>query len=154
MAKKFIPLVLDKTRNIRYGMVALTRIEKKLGKPFASINFGGTKVEKVICPDCSHEVEVEIADGGIGITYAEIADILWAGMVHEDTELTSEKVAELIDEYSDIATAMGAMSDAMQEAFGTKNVQGTVQVTVENGTGILPSETPSSVGSCPTSSGN
>lgn len=111
MAKKFIPLVLDKTRNLRYGMVALTRIEKKIGKPFASINFDE-------------------------ITYSEVADILWAGMVHEDQELTPEKVAELIDEYSDIPTALVAMGEAMQEAFGGKNAQGTAIQSVQNGTGI------------------
>ena len=129
MAKKFIPFVLDKTRNLRYGMVALTRIEKKLGKPFAKIDFENE------------------------MTYAEIAGILWAGMVHEDAELTPEKVAELIDEYSDIPTALAAMSEAMQEAFGTKNAQGTVQV-VESGIGTLPSETPSNADSCQTNSGS
>lgn len=104
MAKKFIPLELDKTRNLRYGMVALTKIEKKIGKPFAKIDFENE------------------------MTYSEIATILWAGLSHEDPELTPEKVAELIDEHSDIQTAITAMGEAMQEAFGTKNAQGTATI--------------------------
>lgn len=130
MAKKFTPLVLDKTRNLRYGMVALTKIEKKLGKPFTKIDFENE------------------------MTYAEIADILWAGLSHEDPELTPEKVAELIDDYSDIQTAITTMGEAMQEAFGGKNVQGTETQNKENGTLTSLSKTPSVPDSCPTSSGN
>lgn len=131
MAKKFTSLVLDKTRNIRYGMVAMTRIENKLGKPFNNIDFED------------------------GMTFGEVAVVLWAGMVHEDAELTPDKVAELVDEYSDITTAMAAMAEAMGEAFGTsKNARTAVVVNAGNGTGILPSETPSSAVSCPISSGN
>ena len=99
MAKKFLPIILDKTRNLSYGMVALMKIEKKLGKPFAKLDFENE------------------------MTYEEIANILWAGLSHEDSTLTPEKVAELIDEYSDIQTAIEAMGKAMQEAFGTKNAQ-------------------------------
>ncbi|MHB8124644.1 MAG: hypothetical protein ACYDEJ_03205 [Desulfitobacteriaceae bacterium] len=111
MAKKFIPLELDRTRNLRYGMVALTRLEKKLGKPFAKIDFENE------------------------MTYSEVADILWAGMVHEDADLTPEKVAELIDDYSDIPTALAVMGEAMHEAFGGKNAQRTAMQNEENGTG-------------------
>lgn len=131
MAKKFIPIDLDKTRNLRYGMVALMKIEMKLGKPFAKIDFENE------------------------MTYEELANILWAGMSHEDSALTPKKVAELIDEYSDIPTALKAMGDAMQEAFGTKNALGTVAIQSEE-TGILikPLETPSNAESCPNSSGS
>ena len=97
MAKKFLPIILDKTRNLRYGMVALMKIEKKLGKPFSKIDFENE------------------------MTYEEIANILWAGLSHEDPTLTPEIVAELIDDYSDIQTAITVMGEAMQEAFGTKN---------------------------------
>jgi len=100
MAKKFLPIILDKTRNLSYGMVALMKIEKKLGKPFAKIDFENE------------------------MTYEEIANILWAGLSHEDPTLTPEIVAELIDEYSNIQTAIEAMGQAMQEAFGAKNALG------------------------------
>ncbi|TGE31330.1 hypothetical protein [Desulfosporosinus sp. Sb-LF] len=100
MAKKYLPITLDKTRNLSYGMVALMKIEKKLGKPFAKLDFENE------------------------MTYEEIANILWAGLSHEDPTLTPEKVAELIDEYSDIQTAVEAMGQAMQDAFGSKNAPG------------------------------
>ena len=100
MAKKFLPIILDKTRNLSYGMVALMKIEKKLGKPFAKLDFENE------------------------MTYEEIANILWAGLSHEDSTLTPEIVAELIDEYSNIQTAIEAMGQAMQEAFGAKNALG------------------------------
>jgi len=111
MAKKFVPIELDKTRNLRYGMVALMKLEKKLGKPFAKIDFENE------------------------MTYEEIAAVIWAGLVHEDAELTPEKVAQLIDDYSDIPTALAAMGDAMQEAFGEKNAQRTAEQNTENGIG-------------------
>jgi hypothetical protein len=120
MAKKFVPIELDKTRNMRFGMVALIRLEKKLGKPFAKIDFENE------------------------MTYEEVATIIWGGLVHEDPDLTPEKVAELIDDYSDIQTALKVMGEAMQEAFGDgKNAQGAT--TMPNGIGMLPSETGSSV---------
>lgn len=111
MAKKFVPIELDKTRNIRYGMVALMKIEKKLGKPFAKIDFDNE------------------------ITYEEVAVIIWAGLVHEDESLTPESVAKLIDDHSDIQTAMEAMGKAMEEAFGGKNAVRTAEQSAENGTG-------------------
>lgn len=110
MAKKFVPIVLDKTRNLRYGMVGLMKLENRLGKPFAKINF---------------EEEMK---------YEDLATIIWAGLVHEDESLTPESVAGLIDDYSDIQTAITKMGEAMSEAFG-KNGQGTADQNTENGTG-------------------
>lgn len=130
MAKKFVPIELDKTRNLRYGMVALIKLEKKMGKPFAKIDFENE------------------------MTYEEVATVIWGGLVHEDASLTPEKVAELIDDYSDIPTALTAMSEAIQEAFGGKNAQGTATQSTESGTGTLHLETPSSVDSFPISSGS
>jgi hypothetical protein len=46
---------------------------------------------------------------------------VWAGLEHEDKELTSEKVFDLVDEYSDITTVAGIMGKAMTEGLG-KNV--------------------------------
>lgn len=99
MAKKYISFELDKTRNLRYGMQALIKIEERLGKSFAKIDFESD------------------------MKYSDLAIIIWAGLEHEDKDLTIDKVTELIDEYSDIQTALTKMSEAMAEAFG-KNVQG------------------------------
>lgn len=101
MAKKYVPVELDKTRNLRYGMVALMKIENKLGKPFAKIDFDE-------------------------VTYQDMAVIIWAGLEHEDSSLTPEKIAELIDEHSDIETIVTAMGEAMAESFG-KNAQRTAE---------------------------
>ena len=113
MAKKFVPIQLDKVRNLRLGMTALIQLEKKLGRPMASIDYDKIK-------------------------YEEIAAILWAALLHEDKSLTIDKVAELIDEYSDIPTAIQAMGEAMTESFG-KNELGTAQgkeeIVTQTGTG-------------------
>lgn len=109
--KKYVGIELDKQRNLRFGMVALMKIEEKLGKPFSQIDFE------------------------FGLQYSDLAVIIWAGLVHEDKTLTPDKVAELIDDYSDIQTVMVKMGEAMTEAFG-KNVLRAAEEPAENGTGV------------------
>jgi hypothetical protein len=46
--------------------------------------------------------------------------ILFAGLCHEDKELTPEKVGELIDDYSDIGTIAQKLGEAFTVAFGSK----------------------------------
>lgn len=101
--KKFVGIELDKQRNLRFGMVALMKIEDKLGRPFASIDFEND------------------------LHYKDLAVIIWAGLEHEDKTLTPERVAELIDDYSDIQTVMLKIGDAMTEAFG-KNVMRAAEI--------------------------
>lgn len=108
MPKAFTPIELDKVRNLRYGMRALEIIEEMTG----------VKIGKL-----------DMADLGI----KDLKIILFAGLVHEDNKLTPDKVLELIDEYSDMATATEAMAKAMSEAFGSKNAQRTADKV--NGTG-------------------
>lgn len=115
--KKFVSIELDKTRNLRFGMTALMKIEEKLGRPFSQIDF-------------EHELQ-----------YKDLAIILWAGLVHEDSTLTFDKVAELIDDYSDIQTAMQKMGEAMQEAFGKNVMRIAEEMDEENGTGEEPLRT-------------
>lgn len=108
--KKYIGIELDKQRNLRFGMVALMKIEEKLGKPFAQIDFE------------------------FGLQYKDLATIIWAGLEHEDKTLTPETVAGLIDDYSDIQTVMTKLGEAMTEAFG-KNVLRAAEEPEEDGTG-------------------
>lgn len=89
----FYPIQLDKMRNFRYGMKALSLIEKTLGKPISKIDMEN-------------------------LTMEDAAVMIWAGLVHEDPELTPEKVMDLVDEYSDIQTVLTAMGEAFQGAFG------------------------------------
>lgn len=91
----YCPIQLDKARNFKYGMKAISLIEKKLGAPIGKIDMNNLTIE-------------------------DTATIIWAGLVHEDPQLTPEKVVDLIDEYSDIQTVIEAMGEALQAAFGTK----------------------------------
>ena len=95
----FIPIKLDKMRNFRYGMKAISLMEKKLGKPAAKINF--------------EEMTME-----------EIATVVWAGLAHEDKELTPDKVMDLIDDHADITTVITAAGEALTAAFGVKEKPG------------------------------
>ena len=116
---RFVEIKLDKTRNLRFGMVALMKIEKSLGKPFTTIDF-----DKLM--------------------YHELATIIWAGLSHEDASLTIDKVAELVDDYSNMQTVIAAMSEAMELSVsgGVKNEQGAA-MNQQNGTGTQPLEMPS-----------
>ena len=89
----YYPIQLDKMRNFRYGMKAISLIEKKLGKPIGKINLEN-------------------------LTMEDAAVMIWAGLVHEDKGLTPEKVMDLVDEYSDVQTVLTAMGEAFQGAFG------------------------------------
>lgn len=106
MAKAFIPYQLDKVRNLRYGMVALSLIEEQSGKSLGSWDLNN----------------VSIKDLGI---------LLWAGLYHEDKDLTPLSVMELIDEYSDLEEA-GTMVGKAIDAIQTKNKKAVV---AKNGIG-------------------
>ena len=91
----YTPVELDKVRNFRYGMKAISIIEKKFKKPFAKVDFDN-------------------------LTMEDTATIIWAGLVHEDKNLTVEKVMDLIDEKGNLQQVMQVMSEAMSAAFGGK----------------------------------
>lgn len=90
----YTPIQLDKTRNLRYSIRAIDRIEKQFNKNFFSIDYTDLSVE-------------------------QLASIVWAGLFHEDASLTIEKVMDLIDEHSTIAKASSAMNAAFEASFGT-----------------------------------
>ena len=94
------PIKLDKVRNFKYGMKAINLIEKKYGKPIMEID--------------------GIEDGKI--TMEDYANLIWAGLAHEDPELTPEKVMDLVDEYSSIAKVSKIMWQALNDVF--KDVEG------------------------------
>lgn len=95
----FYPIQLDKARNFRYGMKALSLIEKKLKKPISKIDLDN-------------------------LTMEEIAVFIWAGLVHEDKELTPDKVMDLVDEYSSIAAVSKAINEALNSAYGSTEEDG------------------------------
>lgn len=89
----YYPIQLDKSRNFKYGMKSINLIEKKLKKPMAKIDMDN-------------------------LTMEDAAVFIWAGLVHEDRELTPDKVMDLVDDHSNMTTVLEAMGEALQSAFG------------------------------------
>lgn len=94
----YTPIELDKSRNFRFGMKAIHLIEKKLKKNISKIDFDN-------------------------LTMEELATVMWAGLVHEDKDLTPEKVMDLVDEYSNLQTVAEVMSQAFQDSFGSQKTE-------------------------------
>jgi 3-oxoacyl-(acyl-carrier-protein) synthase len=99
----YYPIKLDKERNLRYGMKAISLIEKKFKKPVM-------KIEGMQNPE--------------SFTMEDYATIIWAGLVHEDDKLTPNKVMELIDEYSSMYDVTKQMWEAFNEAFKDEETDG------------------------------
>lgn len=89
----YTPVTLDKVRNFRYGMKAMSIIEKKFKKPIAKIDFDN-------------------------LTMEDTATVIWAGLQHEDKSLTPDRVMDLIDEKGNLQEVLKTMSEAMSAAFG------------------------------------
>ncbi|MGG3561651.1 hypothetical protein ABES03_08605 [Neobacillus rhizosphaerae] len=68
----FVKIELDKARHLRYTMNALAEIEDQLGVPLAELQ-------------------------NVKMTMKNVRVILWAGLIHEDKELTQEDVGEMVD---------------------------------------------------------
>lgn len=98
----YYPIKLDKIRNLKFGMRAIDRIEKKYSKPI---------------------MEIEGIQDGL-LTMDQTATIIWAGLAHEDNELTSEIVMDLIDEHSNIPEISKEMWKALNSVFGIEVTEG------------------------------
>ncbi len=51
------------------------------------------------------------------LTMEEYATLIWAGLVHEDKDLTPDKVIDLIDEHSSLVDVTRDMWKALNETF-------------------------------------
>jgi len=91
---KSIPITLDKKRNLRYDWAALETIEETLGISLADI---GNKLA-----------------GSVQLSF--IKTLVWAGLLHEDGELTLEDVRGFLD-LSRIAEYATAVGEAFTAAF-------------------------------------
>lgn len=91
----YTPVEMDKTRNFRFGMRAVDFIEKKFGKPISKVDFENMTME-------------------------ETATVILAGLIHEEKELTEEKVMDIIDAKGNLEEVLTAMGKAMQQ-MGGKN---------------------------------
>jgi hypothetical protein len=94
----FTPIKLDKMRNLRYGMKAISLVEKKLGQPIGKIDMDNMTME-------------------------DTATLIWAGLVHEDKNLTPDKVMDLVDEHSSLPEVMQQLTEAINASFGAGAVE-------------------------------
>ena len=106
--KKSVTIELDKARNLRYGINALCTIEELLGKPITALDLSRVSIK-------------------------DLRTILYAGLVHEDTDLTPEKVGSLIDDYSDMETITNKLGEAFTLAFGNSKNKKSPQATTKTG---------------------
>lgn len=87
------PIKLDRERQFRYGMRAISLIEKKFKKPISKVDMES-------------------------LTMEETATLIWAGLAHEDKELTPDRVITLVDDYSNVTKVLSLAGEALQGAFG------------------------------------
>ena len=89
----YYPIKLDKVRNFKYGMRAISLVEKRFKKPINKVDMDNMTME-------------------------EAAVMIWAGLVHEDKNLSPDKVMDLVDDYSSVPEVMRHLTEAMNESFG------------------------------------
>lgn len=92
------PIQLDRERQFRYGMRAISLAEKKFKKPISQIDLNNMTME-------------------------ETAVVVWAGLVHEDKNLSTDRVMDIIDQYSNVPTVLKLAGEALQGAFPTEEVE-------------------------------
>ena len=95
-----VNIKLDKERTIRFTTKAIAAFERKIGKPFSKI------------------------DDFDDLFLDEKLSLIWAGLLHEDKDLTVDRVFDLVDEHSDMLTVLEAVGNAMEMAFGSSEENG------------------------------
>lgn len=94
--KQGVTINLDKPRTLRYGINALAKIEDLTNKPL---------------------VKLDLKNVGI----KDLLIITYAGLCHEDSNLTIEKVGDIIDEYSSLGEIAEKVGEALTLAFGKED---------------------------------
>ena len=99
MAILSVPIVLDKPRNLRFGMEAMIAIEDETGRcfPRSIATLVGAKTGKFSMKD--------------------FRNLIWAGLKHEDENLTPKQVSEILDN-SDFEDLLGRIAQAVEGAIG------------------------------------
>ena len=91
--KKSFPVMIDKQRHLRYGLVAISMIEDELDKAITQLDLANLRTR-------------------------EQAVVIWAGLYHEDKELSPMQILEMIDEHeASYAEIMAVVGEAIGEAF-------------------------------------
>ena len=95
--KKSCPVMIDKERHLRYGLVAIDMIEEELDKAISQLDLANLRTK-------------------------EAAVVIWAGLYHEDKELSPKQILELIDDSeADYTKIMEVVGEAISEAFDVKD---------------------------------
>ncbi|MBC9786294.1 hypothetical protein H1S01_17690 [Heliobacterium chlorum] len=87
-----VDIVLDKPRKLRYTLNALAEIEDKLGVSVTELN-------------------------GANLGMKAIRTFLWAGLAHEDEDLTEREVGEMVD-FDNFAHVQEKIAEAFE--LGTR----------------------------------
>lgn len=94
----YIPIKLDKTRNLLLGFEAMQLFKKMTGKSLARLDFENEDFEDYV------------------------PTMLYCGLVHEDREITLEKTVELLDEHLGLKGTMDLLPMIMEEVFGKQDL--------------------------------
>jgi hypothetical protein len=96
--KNYVPIKLDKTRNLRYSLKALSRIEDELGCSIAGIDFSNVSIKQIVT-------------------------FIWAGLIHEEKSLSVDDVMDLLDDddvsLDDLMIKVTEAMDAAMKSMGT-----------------------------------
>jgi len=99
-ASPVITIKLDKERHLKFGLKALKSIEKASGQSALSGEFWSVP------------------------TATNFSILLWAGLLHEDPELTIEQVDELVDNYSSLDVLYTSIAQAWGAAMPEPDNEG------------------------------
>lgn len=99
----YIPIQLDKSRNILLGFKGLQQFKKITGKSLSKLDYQNEDIEDYV------------------------PTIFYCGLIHEDKELTLDQTTSLIDRHLGVKGALELLPEIFEETFGkeedAKNVQ-------------------------------
>ncbi|MCM3639696.1 hypothetical protein M4D68_00865 [Priestia aryabhattai] len=92
---KTVDITLDKERKMAFPLMSLVRLKKEFG----------IELKDLQDKEKSQDVETILA-------------IIWAGLIHEDRELTYEDVGYMVD-----VSQLSEVSEKLTEVFGSVNAK-------------------------------
>ena len=109
MPKPSVPIKIgDKTYQFRYTFNSLIRLQEELG-----VSIG--ELDKIFPtqPEEGKEGEIKMTADFL----PKIRSLFWAGLVHENKDLTLEEAGDLVDEVGGIMEAVKPLMEAFGNAF-------------------------------------
>ena len=105
MLKQSIPITIgDQTYQLRFTFNSFIRLEEELGIPISDI-------DKIF--------PTENKDGKVvgSVNLRDVRAFFWAGLIHENKDLTLEEAGELIEEAGGIVGIVETLVKAFSNAF-------------------------------------